>query len=498
MLVSSGPPVVIGLRASAQSRATKEGGLPDVIRGFVAVLLCVLASAAYAEGLPSAVERILRGHGLSSSDVSIVVHALDEPAAVLEHMPDEPRNPASVMKLVTTWSALEILGPTYTWRTEVYLDGKLDDGKLDGDLVLKGYGDPFLVLEEFWKLLRAVRRLGVDEIGGDLVIDDSYFAIDEPPPGEFDNQPTRTYNVVPNALLVNFKAVNFQFTADRAANRVRVTYEPPLPNLDVKNGIRLATSACGGYQAGISLDVVGSRLDEVRLGGAFPARCGSYSMTRTVLEHDTYAFGLFELLWQEIGGRFDGKLRKGRVDEAARPALTWRSAPLADIVRSINKNSNNVMTRQLLYTLGAEIKGAPGTRENGAAVVREFLTSRGLDTRSLVIDNGAGLSRQARVSARLVVDILRAAAKSPYAAEFVSSLALGGLDGTTRSRFNGQSAVTHVKTGRLDHVSAIAGYVRSARGTDYAIAVIANARDVHRGPGHELEEAVVRFVHDQL
>ncbi|HEX6995961.1 MAG TPA: D-alanyl-D-alanine carboxypeptidase/D-alanyl-D-alanine-endopeptidase [Gammaproteobacteria bacterium] len=481
-------------------RRIKEatGGLADVIRGVVAIVSCVLAVAASADGLPPAVDRILRGHHISPDDVSIVVHAIDAPSAVLEHLPDEPRNPASVMKLVTTWSALEILGPAYTWRTEVYLDGELDDGKLDGDLVLKGYGDPFLVLEEFWKLLRAVRRLGVDEIGGDLVIDDSYFAVDEPPPGEFDNQPTRTYNVVPNALLVNFKAVNFQFIADPAANQVRVTYEPPLPNLEVKNGIRLASGACGGYQAGISLDVLGARLDEVRLGGAFPSRCGSYSMTRTVLEHDTYVFGLFDALWKEIGGRFDGRLRKGRIDEAARPVLTWRSPPLADIVRSINKNSNNVMTRQLLYTLGAETAGAPGTRENGAAAVRDFLAARGLDTRSLVIDNGAGLSREARVSARLVVDILRAAAASPYAGEFVSSLALGGLDGTTRTRFNGSSAVTHVKTGRLDHVSALAGYVRSARGTDYAIAVIANAQDVHRGPGHELEEAVVRFVHDEL
>src|SRR5690606_21493309 len=206
----------------------------------VSVASCALAAAAHSEALPASVDRILRGHRISPDDVSIVVQGLDSPTAALEHLPDAPRNPASVMKLVTTWAALEILGPAYTWRTEVYLDGELDDGKLDGDLVLKGYGDPFLVLEEFWKLLRAVRRLGVDEIGGDLVIDDSYFAVDEPPPGEFDNQPTRTYNVVPNALLVNFKAVNFQFIADPAANQVRVTYEPPLPNLEVKNGIRLA------------------------------------------------------------------------------------------------------------------------------------------------------------------------------------------------------------------------------------------------------------------
>jgi D-alanyl-D-alanine carboxypeptidase/D-alanyl-D-alanine-endopeptidase (penicillin-binding protein 4) len=469
-----------------------------VIRGFIAVLCCVAAAVAHADGLPSAIERILRGHRIAPEHVSIVVHALDAPEPALAHMADEPRNPASVMKLVTTWSALEILGPGYTWKTEVYLDGDLVDSKLVGDLVLKGYGDPFLVMEEFWKLLRAVRRLGITEIDGNLVIDDTYFAIDEPPPGEFDNQPFRTYNVVPNALLVNFKAVNFQFTPDRAKGAVRVTYEPPLRNLDVDNGIRLATSGCGGYQAGISFDVVGAKLDRVRLGGAFSQRCNTYSLTRTVLEHDTYVFGLFESLWTELGGHFRGSMRKGEAPADARPAVTWRSPPLADVLRSINKNSNNVMTRQLLYTLGAEKNGVPGTRENGAAVIREFLAEQGLDVRALVIDNGAGLSRRSRVSARLVADILRAAAASPYAAEFVSSLSLGGVDGTTRSRFNGHTAVTHVKTGRLDHVSALAGYVRSASGKDHIVAVIMNTQDAHRGPGQELEEAVVRWVYDTL
>src|SRR5690606_37744491 len=134
----------------------------------------------------------------------------------------------------------------------------------------------------------------------------------EPDPGAFDNQASRTYNVVPDALLVNFKAVNFQFLADPASSGVRVAHEPALANLDVSNRIRLASSACGGYQAGISLDVVGVMLDRVELGGAFPARCGAYSMTRTVLEHDTYVYGLFQSLWREIGGRFDGGLRKRR------------------------------------------------------------------------------------------------------------------------------------------------------------------------------------------
>jgi D-alanyl-D-alanine carboxypeptidase/D-alanyl-D-alanine-endopeptidase (penicillin-binding protein 4) len=213
-----------------------------------------------------------------------------------------------------------------------------------------------------------------------------------------------------------------------------------------------------------------------------------------VLHHDTYAYGLFETLWKETGGAFRGELRKGVVPPEVEPALTWRSPPLGEVIRSINKFSNNVMTRQLVYTLGAVLRGAPGTREKGVAAIQEFLASRGLDVSSLAMDNGAGLSRDGRVSAQLLADLLRQAHRSRFAAEFVSSLSLAGLDGTTR-RFEGAAADggMHVKTGTLDDVSALAGYVRGAGGEDYVVVMLLNAHDAHRGPGLELEQAVLSW-----
>jgi D-alanyl-D-alanine carboxypeptidase/D-alanyl-D-alanine-endopeptidase (penicillin-binding protein 4) len=149
----------------------------------------------------------------------------------------------------------------------------------------------------------------------------------------------------------------------------------------------------------------------------------------------------------------------------------------------------------LLYTLGAEAAGAPGTRDVGIAVVRELLAARGLDVSTLMLQNGAGLSRDERASMQFLVDLLREAHRSPYAPEFIASLSLGGLDGTTRGRFDAAPAtgVMHLKTGRLDHVSAVAGYVRAANDKTYAVAVVMNSPDAHRGPGQELEEAVLRY-----
>lgn len=458
--------------------------------------LAVLATAEAAE-LPPGVERVLTGHGISPDDVSIVVENVDSAELVLGHLPDVPRNPASVMKLVTTWAALEMLGPAYTWRTEVYFGGKFDGTVLAGDLGIKGYGDPFLVVEEFWKMLRALRSTGLEHIDGNLVLDDSYFTVNEDPPGAFDAEPYRTYNVVPSALMANFKAVRFQFVVDAADDRVRIVTDPELRNLDIRNRIKLVDGPCAGFQAGISFGVDDPEtLAQVIFDGEFSRRCNPYSMSRTVLAHDTYVHGLFAALWSELGGSMQGSMRKAVIGAEQTRVLTWSSPPLADVIRSINKNSNNVMTRQLVYTLAAEIAGPPGTREAGIGIIRDFLQTRGIGVESLVLVNGAGLARDERISARALADVLRVASSSPYAAEYVSSLSLGGLDGTTRGRFNGNgNGRMHVKTGRLDHVSALAGYVHGDDGQTFVVVVFGNFTDAHRGLGQELEEAVVDWAY---
>ncbi len=305
----------------------------------------------------------------------------------------------------------------------------------------------------------------------------------------------------PDALLANFKAVRFQFFADEINNRVNVRTDPILSNLDIRNRLRLVDGPCRGYQAGVSFNVENAdSINPVIFEGNFPARCSSYGYSRTVLQHDTYFVGLFTALWRELGGRIRGGLGEGEIPEDANRVLTWRSPPLGEVIRSINKNSNNVMTRQLLLTLGAEILEPPGTAAKGIDVVHEFLTERGVADGSLVIDNGAGLSRDARVSARLLVNLLRAAAATAYAPEFMASMSLAGLDGTTRGRFDTDSGIgiMHVKTGRLDHVSALAGYAHGDDGNTYLLAIMVNADEAHRGPGQELEEAVMAWLHDQI
>jgi D-alanyl-D-alanine carboxypeptidase/D-alanyl-D-alanine-endopeptidase (penicillin-binding protein 4) len=446
--------------------------------------------------LPIPVQSALNARNLPHDSLSVFVSDVDSGEVLLEWHGDEPRNPASTIKLLTTLVGLDLLGPAYRWRTDVYVAGELKDGKLDGDLALKGYGDPFLVTERAWQLLRNIRHAGVHEITGDLLLDDSWFEVGDYDPAAFDRQPLRAYNVAPNALMMNFKVVRYWFEPHPADDSVDVTMDPLLDNLSVDNRLGLANGSCRGYQRGITV-TTNETVDEVTFSGRFPNGCKRYAMDRTALSHNEFVYGLFNSLWRDSGGAIDGGWRNVVIEEDGEPFLSFSSRPLAEMIALINKHSNNVMARQLMFTLGAEVNGPPGTEASGKAVIEKWLEDNGLT--ATVIDNGAGLSRNTRTTASDMAAMLRVAWQQPYMPEYLASMSLSGLDGTLRKRFSDTSLVgkAHLKTGSLDHVTAIAGYLQSRSGRRFAVVAMQNFKDIHRGPGEEVQEAILRWSYEQ-
>ena len=436
------------------------------------------AQAAPDEHLPPAVARVLKSAGVPPSAVALVVQEIDARLPRASFNAGKPMNPASVMKLVTTYAALELLGPAFAWKTEAYGTGPLADGVLEGDLLLKGYGDPKLGFERFWLLLRQLRAKGLREIRGDLVIDRSHFAPDEHDAARFDGEPLRPYNVGPDALLLNYKAVRLDFRPDAAARSVAVSVEPAPAQLDVVNLLKLSDAACGNaWYEGIRMDFTHSAAAaRLILTGAYPAACGEKGRHVAVLDHPQFVAGVFRQLWGELGGGLKGGLREGAVPVDARLLAQAESPPLAEVVREINKYSNNVMARQLYLTLGAEATKRPARGADAEAAVREWLARKELRMPELVIENGAGLSRSERISAESLARLLAAAFASPLMPEFVASLPLAGVDGTMKKRANGSGVAgqAHVKTGYLDGVRALAGYVLDRRGKRVIVVFLAN------------------------
>jgi D-alanyl-D-alanine carboxypeptidase/D-alanyl-D-alanine-endopeptidase (penicillin-binding protein 4) len=455
------------------------------------------AGAAASERLPEPLARIARQLSVPTTGVSLLVQGIGDPAPRFAYRADVPRNPASTLKLVTTFAALERLGPSHVWTTEVHAARVPDADDTVGDLFIRGGGDPYLVQEEFWKLLAALRHRGIRRIEGDLVFDLSRFDLPIESRGAFDGQPDRVYNVLPHALLVNFNAVSFRVEA-LPDGLTRVTADPPLPNLVVRNRLRSVPGGCGGYQLGIGISIQdAAERNLAALDGRFPAACGEHELARSVLTPETYAHGLFELYWRQLGGEFSGGWRLGAVPPGSTPVHVHRSPPLGDVIRLVNKFSNNVMTRQLEYALAIEEFGIPATPEKGERALLGALASRGVDTQGLVIGNSAGLARETRITARQLAAVLEAAWNSPWMSEYVSSLALAGLDGTMRNRLRGAPAAgrLHLKTGRLNGVSAVAGYVDAASGQRLLVVLLVNAEQAHLGPGEELQNAFLDWVY---
>jgi D-alanyl-D-alanine carboxypeptidase/D-alanyl-D-alanine-endopeptidase (penicillin-binding protein 4) len=448
--------------------------------------------------LPPGVQKSLDLRKAPDNSLSIYIENLDSGEPLLTWNENVPRNPASVVKLLTTLVALDVLGPAYKWKTEVYVVGEQDAGVLDGDLLLKGYGDPWLVTERVWQLLHQIRQKGISRITGDLLIDDSYFNVPYHDPGKFDREPLRAYNVAPNALLMNFKVVQYHFEPEPESSTVSIRTDPPLQNLRIENRLKLVPGRCRGYQRGIMI-TPNHAVDQMIMSGEFPSGCKSYAMGRTALSHNQFAFGLFQSMWLESGGEFSGSYWNVIKPDHAEPLLVFESWPLADVITKVNKHSNNVMARQLLFTLGAEKHGVPGTEEGGRQVVENWLKDRQLHFEQLKLDNGSGLSRESRLSAEVLGGILRYAWESPFMPEYLSSLSLSGLDGTLARRFRDDplTGKAHIKTGRLDNVAAIAGYLQAKSGNRYAVVALQNHTDVHRGPGEEVQAALLRWLYEQ-
>jgi D-alanyl-D-alanine carboxypeptidase/D-alanyl-D-alanine-endopeptidase (penicillin-binding protein 4) len=387
-------------------------------------------------------------------------------------------------------AALDLLGPAYTWSTPVYVDGTVQGGMLNGNLVIKGLGDPKLVSERLWLLMRRVQGLGIRNIGGDIVLDHSAFEAVETDPASFDGEPLRPYNAAPDALLVNFKSVVMTFVPDRANNVAQVQVEPALAGVQMQAMVPLSSAPCSDYRSGLKADF--SDPAQLRFLGAYPASCGERIWPVAYADPKSYAARAVEAAWRDLGGKLGGKVRDGKLPaalaSAAKPAFELASPQLAEVIRDINKYSNNVMAQQLFLTLSLpprqdNVTASPNSNAVPAGsatlaasreIVQRWWRNTLGDADAPVLDNGSGLSRSERISAQALGKLLQTAYASPFMPELMSSLPITGMDGTQRSNRSKARGTAHLKTGTLNNVAAIAGYVLAQSGRRYAVVMLVN------------------------
>ena len=469
------------------------------VAAFLVCLISVPATSNAAQAiLPDPLANLLNEKGIPPSSISILIKEAGASTPLVSHLADTPRNPASTMKLLTTIAALDLLGPSYQWETKIYLNGTLKAGTLKGDLVLKGSGDPWFVIERFWKLLKNLQAQGLKHIDGDLVIDDHLFDQSAIDTQTLDGQAFRAYNTPPGAALINFSATRIVIRP--ALNRLTVRAEPPTSTLQIKNKVRVLPGACNGRNGGITLAVTAhSNKTEVTVSGQHPPTCGEVVLVRSVQPHHQYIYGVFRHLWEEMGGSLTGTVRKGTAAPGNTEFVSFPSVPLGQIVTYINKFSNNVMSRNLLLTLAAEHNGTSAKPKQGVAVVQRWLNRRGLKLEMLNMVNGAGLARRARLTARGLADLLEYAHYSTFAPELKASLPLAGYDGSARRYFRGVATKgrLRLKTGRLKQVRAIAGFAETPDDRTWIVVILHNHSSTELTPGFAVHEGIVNWLYSQ-
>lgn len=455
--------------------------MPHALIRLIAAMVAVAATTTLAaplppNSLPPEVEaQLARAKVPREALAAIVVEATPgvNTTPLLTLRANAAVNPASVMKLVTTYAALELLGPAYTWATPVFIDGTIEAGVLKGNLVIQGRGDPKLVVERLWLLLRRVQGLGIQTITGDILLDRSAFAPSAQHPADFDGEPLRPYNATPDALLVNFKSVVMTFTPNLSAGLASVSVEPPLANLQRPASVPLLPGAdCGDYRAALKADFS----DPFRLSfkGGLPASCGEKVWAVAYADPASYAERAVLGMWQELGGKLGGRVRDGRAPTGLRPTFEVTSPPLADVITDINKFSNNVMAQQLFLTLGLQATGTASV-EASREVVRSWWRERFGDADVPTLDNGSGLSRQERITPQGLARMLQTAFASGAMPELMSSLPIAGVDGTLRRQKSRVSqGWAHLKTGTLRDSTALAGFVHTPSGRRLVVVAIVN------------------------
>ena len=413
--------------------------------------------------LPEPVRAALARAQLPEDSLYAWAAPIDGGPAWLAHQPSAPAHPASVMKVVTSMAALERLGPLFQWHTPVYTQG--------ADIYVQGRGDPRLVNERLWLLLRRVMDVTGPVLRGDLVLDRGAYAIPVIDPGAFDGEPLKPYNVRPDALVVNQKSLLLNFRPDAARGVARLSPDTALAGVQWPTSVPLRAGACQDWRTTLGLDL--SDPSRPRFTGGYPAACGERDWPLAWPDAVGFNARAIEAQWRALGGQIRGRVRDGAVPAGATLVLEGLSPTLPEVLRDMNKHSNNLIAQHLMLALSPGQPETPATWEAARAEVQALVQSQGCRDDELVIDNGSGLSREERISPRCLGRLLQWAWTRQWMPELLGSLPVAGIE-TTARRVTSVAGQAHLKTGSLANVAALAGVVHGADGRRHAVVVMLN------------------------
>jgi D-alanyl-D-alanine carboxypeptidase/D-alanyl-D-alanine-endopeptidase (penicillin-binding protein 4) len=426
--------------------------------------------------LPQAIEDFITKSTIAKKDMSIYIKEVGKQGRVIvSHNATEPRTPASVIKVLSTYAAVLKLGFQYHFPTKFYTTGNLRNGVLNGDLIVKGFGDPTLNTRSLKEIVGNIRARGIRKITGHIVIDRSYFRVGTKDSSGFDEHPYSPYNAMPDAMMFNERVSTICVTPSKN----NINKKGADNSYKVINKLQAVNKPCKGRYSWPGVRIDKSKvMPTVSLIGKVSKHCGQQNICKVVTKpYLSFYYALKDRLKKE-GIMVSGNMRLRKVPSHARLLFTHYSKSLESIISKTAKKSNNLYARHLLLTLGAKMYGAPATLSKGRRAVENILKKHhALSQGMLRIDNGSGLSRTAKLSAKILVDMYDNAYER-YGKRWMKTLSIAGIDGTIKKRFRGTIVKNRawMKTGTLRRTKNIGGYVQSSRGQLYSITILVQSK----------------------
>ena len=410
---------------------------------------------------------------MKPSEVGFYVVDVTTGEALATHRADASMNPASTMKLLTSYAALRELGAEYRWTTEFRTDGQIVNGVLQGNLYWVGSGDPLFDQKDLIDLIAQLKAKGINGINGKLVLDKSIWTTIGSA-DNFDGDADEAFTTAPDPQMLAFK-VAWLSVETGLDSKPTLKLEPPMPDVALNTTLTpRAKGACRDIRQHLNVKVSGKNIN---VRGSLPDSCIGKKAFVNVLDMNDFAAQSFLAHWVTAGNTPQlVQVIQGKTPKNAKLLASHQSSDLVKVLKSVNKYSNNTIARTLFLTMGQKEAGFGNTVANAErAMRRSFAQAQLFDDENLVIENGSGLSRKERVTPRFMGSLLQNAYRSPQQSAFIESLPIAGVDGTLKSRFRSLSPALKMKTGTLKNVRALAGYWLPINGRKLAIVVMINS-----------------------
>ena len=454
------------------------------------LIIWLIPFSVFAE-IPLEYKKIINKYKASQNSFTFVVKNLtNKSEPIVAHNEKKLFNPASLAKIVSTFIALEELGPQFKWQSDFYHNGDIVGDTLNGDLIFKGRGDATFSIANLENSIRKIQFKGIKKIKGNLILDLSYFGLDSKEK-IFDNDPMRAYNALPNPVVVQSNTMNFIFTM-KDKNLI-IESNPNLENFSIKNNIKITNDRCIDWKSKLNYQTQQIKLkSEVIFDGKFSRKCGTKTINLSALNNNEYFFRIFKKIWNMNGGNFNGSLDTTYINNNNLKVIyRHTSRPLSEIVRDVNKYSLNLMARNTMLTVLAEDSELLVLESSVNKYLHDWFDKNSLLHNGLFIENGAGLSRNSVLTSEQLLLLMEKIYHNPLMPEMLSSLPISGVDGTLKRRMNYSTfrKSAHFKTGSMRNVNAIAGFLLDKNKEMKVFIFIMN--DLTAKDSHRLQEALI-------